>query len=421
MPEVFGTHHSKMMILIRHDDTAQVIIHTSNMIRQDWTNMCQAVWRSPLLPLLPAKSGKIEDGNLRHPIGSGRRFKADLLHYLCAYRGRLRSLIEQLDKYDFSSIRAAFIASTPSKQSVASPFSQHTPWGWSGLKHILASLPPRSATTSSPCINIQVSSIATLTEKWIESFFDVLSTTPSGTGSLLSNFFNQANGQNVARPTALVIFPTADEVRKSLDGYQSGSSIHMKLQSVAQQKQWTIMRPLFRHWWAEVSGSGTTTESPAMPIREAGRRQSAPHIKTYIRFSDAACTSIDWAMLTSANLSTQAWGALPNKDGDVRICSYETGVVLWPGLYDMEGGKAVMVPTFQSDTPDERHVAGISKGASALHKRNLGLDGVVVGFRMPYDLPLVPYGQDDVPWCATAAHSIPDTKGFAWGGYQPQA
>jgi tyrosyl-DNA phosphodiesterase 1 len=35
MPEMFGTHHSKMMILLRHDDTAQVIIHTANMIAKD--------------------------------------------------------------------------------------------------------------------------------------------------------------------------------------------------------------------------------------------------------------------------------------------------------------------------------------------------------------------------------------------------
>lgn len=30
--EIFGTHHPKMMILFRHDDTAQIIIHTANMI-----------------------------------------------------------------------------------------------------------------------------------------------------------------------------------------------------------------------------------------------------------------------------------------------------------------------------------------------------------------------------------------------------
>lgn len=34
MPDPFGTHHTKMMILFRHDDFAQVVIHTANMIEQ---------------------------------------------------------------------------------------------------------------------------------------------------------------------------------------------------------------------------------------------------------------------------------------------------------------------------------------------------------------------------------------------------
>jgi hypothetical protein len=32
IPDPFGTHHSKMLVLFRHDDTAQVVIHTANMI-----------------------------------------------------------------------------------------------------------------------------------------------------------------------------------------------------------------------------------------------------------------------------------------------------------------------------------------------------------------------------------------------------
>lgn len=39
----------------------------------------------------------------------------------------------------------------------------------------------------------------------------------------------------------------------------------------------------------------------------------------------------------------------------------------------------------------------------------------VVGFRMPYDLPLVPYGRDDLPWCATSSYSAPDAFGHGWG------
>lgn len=39
MPEAFGTHHSKMLVLFRRDETAQVVIHTANMIPRDWKNV----------------------------------------------------------------------------------------------------------------------------------------------------------------------------------------------------------------------------------------------------------------------------------------------------------------------------------------------------------------------------------------------
>ena len=79
-----------------------------------------------------------------------------------------------------------------------------------------------------------------------------------------------------------------------------------------------------------------------------------------------------------------------NVGGDVRICSYEIGVLVWPELY---GDGAVMVPTFKTDTPE----IGGKHDAS-----------IVVGARMPYDLPLRPYSKEDVPWCATASYTEPD-------------
>jgi tyrosyl-DNA phosphodiesterase-1 len=41
----------------------------------------------------------------------------------------------------------------------------------------------------------------------------------------------------------------------------------------------------------------------------------------------------------------------------------------------------------------------------------------VVGLRMPYDLPLTPYGADEVPWCATLPQTEPDWMERVWGGY----
>jgi tyrosyl-DNA phosphodiesterase 1 len=108
MPEMFGTHHTKvclfqqqcstqanyntqMLILLRHDEKAQVIIHTANMIPFDWGNMAQAVWKSPLLPL----ATDIAPSTQTEEIGNGSKFKTDLLNYLRAYDSK-RTICEPL-------------------------------------------------------------------------------------------------------------------------------------------------------------------------------------------------------------------------------------------------------------------------------------------------------------------------------------
>ncbi|RAL59674.1 hypothetical protein DID88_000307 [Monilinia fructigena] len=91
-----------MFILFRHDSTAQVIIHTANMIPFDWTNMTQAMWKSPLLPLLDTEKPSLTDST---EMGSGGKFKLDLLNYLRAYDTKriiCKPLIEQLSQHDFS-------------------------------------------------------------------------------------------------------------------------------------------------------------------------------------------------------------------------------------------------------------------------------------------------------------------------------
>ncbi|KXG54169.1 Tyrosyl-DNA phosphodiesterase [Penicillium griseofulvum] len=406
MPEPFGTHHSKMMILLRHDDLAQVVIHTANMIAMDWTNMTQAAWCSPLLPLERISSAGPPTGS---KIGSGARFKRDLLTYLKAYGPKKTGpLVQQLDRYDFGAIRAALIASVPSKKHISDSSSEEdTLWGWPALKDLMSQIPIRQKTTGKkPHIVIQTSSVATLgqTNKWLKDvFFKALNPTTQPT-------------------TYSIIFPTPDEIRRSLDGYNSGGSIHMKTQSAAQQKQLQYMRPYLCQWAGDSIPPNQcidlSEDSP--PRREAGRARAAPHIKTYIRFADADMKTLDWAMVSSANLSTQAWGANNNSSGEVRICSWEIGIVVWPELF-RDGGcddvasasaseslaegeslapDALMVPCFKRDRP------AVSEEAETA--------SVVVGFRMPYDLPLTPYGAGDEPWCATASHHLPDWQGQSW-------
>ena len=366
-----------MLILLRHDDLAQVIIHTANMIPFDWANMTQGVWKSPLLPKREVPASLKSD-----VVGSGAKFKADLLSYLRAYdlkRTICKQLIQALSEHDFSEVRAALVASAPVKQDVEGD-PDATAFGWSGLRRVLASVPVAS---KEPEIVVQISSIATLgvNDKWLDkTLFRTLSTSKN-------NF--------MSKPKFHIVFPTPDEIRRSLNGYRSGTAIHVKLQSTTQQKQLQYLQPLFRHW----AGDEAATSSSA-PRLDAGRKRAAPHIKSYIRFTDSTKTAIDWMLITSANLSKQAWGDATNASGEAKICSYEIGVLVWPEL--LAGTpNAKMIPTFMTDVP-------------AIEKDTKGDADVVIGTRMPYDLPLIPYAKDEEPWCATKSYDEPDWTGVSY-------
>ena len=118
-------------------------------------------------------------------------------------------------------------------------------------------------------------------------------------------------------------------------------------------------------------------------------------------------------MITSANVSVQAWGT---GGGEVRVCSFEVGVVVWAGLWGEGEEGAVMVPTFGGDMPDER----MGRDMPAAEKDEEETEGgpTLVGWRMPYDLPLIPYAKDDKPWCANEADGERDCLGRVWAGYE---
>lgn len=409
MPETYGTHHSKMIILFRHDNQAQVIIMTANMIAIDW-RMTQAVWRSPLLPL-QGGSNNAERAELPlSPLGCGTRFKHDLVAYLSRYEARTKRLVAQLCQHEFNSIRAVLIASTPGKQKIRclNPDTEDL-WGWPALKRVLGGITSKS---SSSHIVIQISSVASVGEKWLSNtFFDALSSSSPSSSTL------KTNKNNTPKPRFSIVFPTADEIRRSVDGYSSGGSIHMKVSSPAQKKQVEYIKPMLCHWAGDSLKAGGESENLFLPeqsetVREAGRRRASPHIKTYIRFSDARMTSIDWALLTSANLSTQAWGAAPNSNGEVRISSYEIGVLVWPALWDRPGSAAQMVPVFGKDSPEGEWMTG-HRRAEILHEETAA---VTVGWRMPYDLPLVSYGRNEMPWFNNEPCDEADWMGRTWPG-----
>lgn len=199
--------------------------------------MTNGVWTSPMLPLLNKGSRSKEsppESSSQLPLGSGPRFKADFLSYLRAYdkqRRTCKELHSKLSLYDFSSIRAAFVASVPGTHDVHD--LSETAWGWASLKRCLREIP---CTKGESRVVVQISSIATLGTKdeWLQkTLFGALSASMT---------------TKLERPKLSVVFPTADEIRNSLDGYASGGSIHTKIKSAQQAKQLQYLRPLFCHW-----------------------------------------------------------------------------------------------------------------------------------------------------------------------------
>ncbi|KAK5055982.1 hypothetical protein LTR84_012532 [Exophiala bonariae] len=397
LPDPFGTHHSKMFVLFTHDDQAQVIIHTANMLNKDWSNMTQAVWQSPLLP-----RANIDDSGNVGPYGSGSRFKHDFMAYLKAYGSKTKALRDQLGLFNFNGIKGALVSSVPSRTKEEDFEEEDTLWGYPRLCKILREIKQPPPSTTRPHLVCQVSSIATLSVTWLTRFFNSL--------------FKRNDNHKLSLDQVSIIYPTPSNVASSLDGYAAGGSIHTKAQSAAHLKQITTLHNTLSQW----------TEGPS-PAFRAQRHEAAPHIKTYVQYRERPTLQqptpdIDWALLTSANLSTQAWGAFREKEKEVVVQSFEIGVLVWPGLFSegfdsqpAGGGRddgstphpndVRMVPVFGKDMPSQANVTA-SVGTTPTT--------AVVGLRIPYDLPLTRYGSTELPWSPHGTYESPDRHGRRW-------
>jgi tyrosyl-DNA phosphodiesterase-1 len=184
--------------------------------------------------------------------------------------------------HDFSEIQAALVASVPGRQGIEVD-PDRTAWGWPGLKNVLSSIPVQG---KEPKIVIQISSIASLgsTDKWLDkTFFKTLSTSKN----------------EKSKPDFKIIFPTADEIRRSLYGYDSGRAIHIKIQNGNQVKQLQYLKPLLCHWAGDGKGQVKSEDH-----QDAGRKRAAPHVKTFVRFADASHSEIDVCTLEQVSRQT---------------------------------------------------------------------------------------------------------------------
>lgn len=293
----YGTHHTKMMLLL-YDDGMRVVIHTSNLIERDWFQKTQGMWISPLFPKLKPTESKTSGD-------SPTRFKQDLLEYIASYKAyQLKEWQEHVSNHDMSSARVFIIGSSPGRHIGEKKHS----YGHMKLRKVLnENGPPKDQCKSWPVIG-QFSSIGSLgpdKQKWLcAEFLQSLATVKGSSSIPLSSINFQ------------LIFPTKDNVRTSLEGYPAGASIPYSIH-VAKKQQY--LHTFFHHWKSNFRG----------------RNRAMPHIKTYGRPSPSS-KEMAWFLVTSANLSKAAWGGLEKNGSQLMIRSYEIGVLFTPKCFGIK-------------------------------------------------------------------------------------
>ncbi|KAJ8290291.1 hypothetical protein GJAV_G00011010 [Gymnothorax javanicus] len=165
------------------------------------------------------------------------------------------------------------------------------------------------------------------------------------------------------------VYPTVDNVRTSLEGYPAGGSLPYSIQT-AQRQLW--LHSYFHRWSSESSG----------------RSHAMPHIKTYMRTSPDF-TELAWFLVTSANLSKAAWGALEKNSTQFMVRSYELGVLFLPSAFNMT--------------------------KFDIQKKPFPATGSSNAFHVPIDLPPQHYSSKDQPWIWNIPYTqAPDTHGNVW-------
>ncbi|GFS72077.1 tyrosyl-DNA phosphodiesterase 1 [Nephila pilipes] len=255
----FGTHHTKMMFLL-YKEGFRVVIHTSNIVDSDWFQRTQGMWVSPVLPALQTPS--TTDGN------PPTNFKSDLLEYVSSYGApSLDEWLQVIKRHDFSKVKVVLIGSVPGRHVG----SKKTSFGHLKLKKVLnLHGSPKEAVKSDWPVICQFSSIGSLgasPDQWLRGEFC----------ASLSTIQNAPLSQSACLK---LVFPTVENVRKSLQGYPAGASLPYSIK-VAQKQ---------------------------------------PYLKEFLH----------------ANLSKAAWGALEKKGTQFMIRSYELGVLFLPKFFEVE-------------------------------------------------------------------------------------
>ncbi|KAK2644410.1 hypothetical protein Ddye_019605 [Dipteronia dyeriana] len=378
LPISFGTHHSKAMLLV-YPRGVRIIVHTANLIHVDWNNKSQGLWMQDF----PWKD--------QNTPSTGCGFENDLVDYLSAlkwpeFNANLPGLSNFkinpsfFKKFDYSSATVRLIASVP---------GYHTgpnlkKWGHMKLRTVLQECTFDKEFQKSPLI-YQFSSLGSLDEKWMAEL----------SSSMSSGFADDKTPLGLGEP--LIIWPTVEDVRCSLEGYAGGSAIPSPLKNVE--------KGFLKKYWARWKASHT------------GRCRAMPHIKTFTRYNGQ---ELAWFLLTSSNLSKAAWGALQKNNSQLMIRSYELGVLFLPsmkrhgcGFSCTNNGGPSKEQRGSIKNPEVQKTNLVTLTWQGSH-RNTDESSEVISLPVPYELPPQRYSSEDVPWSWDRRYTKKDVYGQVW-------
>lgn len=355
LPDRYGSHHTKMMINI-FNASLEVIIMTANFTKMDFGGYTQMCWRS----------GKLPKGSTT--LKKGQQFQKDLGDYLRKYQDpKLTALSHKLENYSFNAIDVDLVTSAPGQYSLEQLDDDTEIYGYGKLFQVLKRtgnlLPPDKHHN----ILAQVSSIASplsTTKSAVSSIFThVLCPIIAGDLKVLPPGDTKSH-QQLFNYKPHIIYPSIQDMLKNDLGFRAGEMLHYNFTTGDGFKQYQLLKPYFYKW-----NNGDVS----------GRETTLPHVKMFMCDNGDEWKTLKWVLLTSHNLSKQAWGYGGRDVEYYKVSSYEVGVLVL-------GGKPVY---------------GTDKG----------------GVRLPFVLPPTKYHKIEQPFSILKNYGdVRDRFGKTWRG-----
>ncbi|CEF67365.1 Tyrosyl-DNA phosphodiesterase 1 [Strongyloides ratti] len=278
--EPYASHHTKLSLFFENDGKPHVVVGTANLNSDEWDNITQALYYAK-------GQEKLQDYEYEKDF-----FLTDIVHYLeSGYKNQIFydediiPLINDLKKWSFIHIKDRIIFSICGMKipKVMNSF------GMNKIRLLLEECKDKLRQIS--YFVVQCSSIGFIgpsEKKWLVDGF----------------LKNLTNGQLNSLDKLKIIYPSLDDVRNSINGYESGYLFPYTKRN--KEKQGKYINPCLHRWKSET----------------LNRTRYLPHIKTYTAF-DHSDKPI-YQFIGSHNLSKAAWGEM-DAYGTFVMKNYEVG------------------------------------------------------------------------------------------------